>query len=130
MVMMMLATFRSAGITGIGADQAKFFCVGAVEAHELCSCITKCGAFHIKLYTFCHHLYIFFLRAGRSTVITGGSAAETGFDTSGIVIVHNNCLGEGFNYHAPDYADFPNYLPEAEVDRQTREKEAQIAQIV
>lgn len=106
MIVMVFAAFFSAGITGLRTEAAKVFCFGAVEAHELRGSIAECGAFHIKLYTFCHHLYIFFLRAGRGAVITGGGTAETGFDTSGIVIVHIDRLRESFKYRALDPADY------------------------
>jgi hypothetical protein len=98
MIMVMFTAFFSAGFAGGCTDQAKFFCFCTIEAHQLSGSIAECGTFHIQLYTFRHHLYIFFLCAGRSAMITGGRTLETGFYTGGIVIVHHKFLRLGSSF--------------------------------
>lgn len=87
MFVIVLSAFFCALLADIGTHPAEFFRPIASQAHQLGSCIANGGTLHIQLDTACHHLYIFFLQAGRSTVITQSGATQAGIDTLLIIVV-------------------------------------------
>jgi hypothetical protein len=58
MFIVVLATFFSTGIAGIGAYSAKAAGMAAVQAHKLCRCVAQGSTLHIQSYTFRHHLHV------------------------------------------------------------------------
>jgi hypothetical protein len=88
-----LATLGTASFADVGTDAAKFFGFIAAEAHKLCRCITDGGTFHIQLNATGHHFYFFFLRAGRSAMVTDSRTIQTGFNAGFIGVISGHKKG-------------------------------------
>jgi len=69
-------TFSGACIADIGADAANLLGFAAAQAHELGGTVADGGAFHIKLDTLGHHLYVLFLEAGRGTMVADSGTTQ------------------------------------------------------
>jgi hypothetical protein len=87
MVVIVPAALFRTGLADFCTNATDIFCFPAAQAHELGAGCADGHALHVQLNTTCHHVYIFFLRAGRSAMVTNGCTAHTGFNAGLILVI-------------------------------------------
>ena len=86
-------TFITTSLADVGTDAAQLLSGLPAYAHHLGSGITDSRTLHIQLDAAGHHLYVFFLQARGSTVVTDSRAIEASVNTAFVLVViscHNN----------------------------------------
>jgi hypothetical protein len=89
MLYFMLSTLISASFAYLGTYFTQLRSVLSINTHYLCSSVANRCAFHIQLNAVGHHGHIFFLKAGGSTIITGGGTTETSVYAILISVIHH-----------------------------------------
>jgi hypothetical protein len=87
MFMLVFATFFTTGSANLCAYAANVHGPVTAHAHKLCRCVTDGSTFHVQLDTACHHLYMLFLQAGGSTMVTNGRTSKTCINTALILVI-------------------------------------------
>lgn len=102
MLRVVLTALLSASRADLCTKGADLLSMLTSETHKLRSSVTDGGTFHVVLNAFCHHLNVFFLRAGRGTMVTNRRASKAGFNTFFVIVItfHKRCFCEGIKYQS------------------------------